>query len=234
VIIDVADPASPSEQGADEAPDYTGWEPLKDGDLVYWVGGGQNGAHLHVTDVSDPTAPQHISTFTILEQTLGANAIAKSGDIVYTGDARGDLYAVDVSDPANPAAAGSLLFTYARGVDDAEIQGNTLYFAKRLDGLFIIDVSDSANPAELATFALEDGWAADGQLDGNTLVLAYGDAGLVRVDVSDPAAPVQLGDALVPTGGPNLERLALIGNHACVADTGLGSSHRLYVVRVNQ
>ncbi|MBN2495292.1 MAG: hypothetical protein JXR96_11915 [Deltaproteobacteria bacterium] len=232
-VIDVSNPAAPTLRGSDEPQGASGWEPVKDGDRVFWVGGGSpNGAYLQVTEVGNPDAPQHVSTFCAADQTQDSDAIAKDGDHVYMGDLRGDFYAVDVSDPAAPHLDGSLTFTYMRGVDDAEIHGSHVFFAKRLDGLFVIDVSNPAEPSQVGTFALSDGWAADSQYDGEHLYVAYGDAGLVRVDVSDPSNPVQVGAALRPDGDFQLERVSLTGDLACLLDTGLSSTHRLMVARI--
>ena len=74
----------------------------------------------------------------------GQVTAAGEGEVVYLTGSDGRMWAVDVSDPANPATLGELTGTsYARYL---ALSGTTLLVADLYQGLHLVDVSDATAP----------------------------------------------------------------------------------------
>jgi hypothetical protein len=104
------------------------------------------------------------------------------------------------------------------------VSGKHAYLAG--DGLEVIDISNPAKPQRVGGYDT-NGWASGMVVSGSHAYVAdrgvwdgtsHTGGGLVVVDVSDPAHPQQVGGC--ETGGEAWD-VAVSGNYACVADSGV-------------
>ena len=114
-----------------------------------------------------------------------AGVAALGGDYAYLGDGP-TLRVYDISDPAAPAAGGSV--TLPANIYDIDVAGAVAYVAMDFDGLATVDVADPAVPRLLGTFRTP-GQALSVAVSGTTAAVTNRLSGLELVDVSDPAAP---------------------------------------------
>jgi hypothetical protein len=140
-VLDVTDPATPTEVGATTPFPYFVEDITISGTLAYVASGG---AGLQVVNVSDPTNPIEVGAW---DSPGYAEGVAISGQIVYLADGPYGLWAVDVSNPINPTPIGSAYETsYAF---DVAVSGAYAYIAAAGAGLLVVDVSDPAHPVEV-------------------------------------------------------------------------------------
>ena len=215
-IIDVSDPANPSEVGS-----YEELEDARDvtvvGSNAYVAGGG-----LHIINVSDPTSPSEIgSYFTPRSDTQGPPP-SMFGDVVVAGNyaylaewpmgdpSRWGLLIVDVSDLTEPTESGF----YYGGVHDIVVRDNLAYVANPGGGLDVIDVSDPTEPTRFGDYSLP-GIADSVAVAGDYAYVGLTDGGLAIVDISNPASPTGAG-SYHDTPGLSLD-VAVAGNYAYVA-----------------
>jgi hypothetical protein len=123
-IVDVSEPASPTEVGSAITTYASGVAVAED---YAYVGDGQAG--LRVIDISDPANPSIIAT---LDTGYGVG-VSVEGNYVYVTDiSGGGLYVVDVSDPTSPQQVGT--FETDEGALDVQKKGDYAYLAARGDG----------------------------------------------------------------------------------------------------
>jgi hypothetical protein len=123
------------------------------------------------------------------------------------------LQVIDISDPTNPAYAGSYDTPgSARGI---AIAGDRAYVADgSLGGLQVIDISDPTNPVAAGAWA--GPYATLGvALSGDYAYVAEGDSGLQVIDISDPTNPTSAGGYDTPHSA---EAVAISGDYAYIAD----------------
>ncbi len=200
-IVDVTDPTAPKELGALEGQAIS---LLVDGDTVY-IGDWSEG--LVIVDVSDPAAPKKLSS-------------TKGGSVYYVEKKGNHLLMPgrvwDVSDPANPASAGSL--PDGSGGNGALLDGDTLYSAASSSGFYIIDVTDPTNAREIAHG--ESDYPKDAVVYADHLYLPeYNSRKVAIFDISTPATPTRVGEldaGAVPAG------VALSGGTLLVAADSKG------------
>jgi hypothetical protein len=188
-VLDVTDPAAPTEAGATAPFPYSVEDIVVSGTLAYVASGG---AGLRVVNVSDPANPTEVGAW---DSPGYAEGIAISGQIVYLADGPYGLWVVDASDPAHPAAIGSAYdMNYAFGV---AVAGRYAYIAGAGAGLLVTDVSNPAQPVEMGSLDTP-GYAYGVAVSGNTVYVADGWGGLHVVDVSAPVLPDLLGTCAMP------------------------------------
>ena len=146
-----------------------------------------------------------------------AGVVAISGDYAYLGDGP-TLRVYEISDPAAPAAAGSV--TLPAIIYDIAVAGTVAYAAMDFDGLATVDVSDAAAPRLLGTFRTP-GQALSVAVSGTTAAVTNRLSGLELVDVSDPAAPAARSSYFAEGYAVDV---AADGSHAYVIDTPGGLS----------
>jgi len=139
-IIDVTNPASPTLLGALDTPGEAN-DVVVVGNLAY-VADGASG--LQIIDVGDPIAPRLIGT---LDTPGTARGVDVSGNLAVIADGS-SLRIVDVGNPSNPVARGSLATTDAR---DVTVEGAIAYLADFSGSLKTIDFSTPTAPRLLAT-----------------------------------------------------------------------------------
>ena len=177
-------------------------------DIAYLSGTGV----LRIIDVSDPALPVWVNTLGPLP-----------GDPYDFDVYEGHLYAAlgfyglhiyDISDPVNPAIAGSnVCETY-----DVIVSDNTAYLRQQGYALTIYDVSSPASPFYLGQIQTGH-FMKDNVLSGDYILTAYDDHGFMAIDVSDPANPVEY-----PSYEPDwqIKDVALSGDYAFVIDDDEG------------
>jgi hypothetical protein len=181
-IVDVSDPAHPSEVGSYDTPGYASGVAVS-GSYAY-VADGMRAAHRGRLR---PGAPHEVGFY----DTPGyARGVAVSGSYAYVADGDSGLRIVDVSDPAHPREVGSYDTPgYASGV---AVSGSYAYVADWWAGLRIVDVSDPAHPREVGSYDTPGClWAW--RFPGPTPTSPMGVAGLRIINVSDPAHPSEVG-----------------------------------------
>jgi hypothetical protein len=159
-----------------------------DGTRLYAVAG----TSVACLDVTDPTAPSLLGTFT---HTRYVEDLAAAGDHVYLVDGA-QLSVVDFGAPATPALVGSADVTY-ESASGLVLDGDLAYTIGYEGLVSIVDVSDPSAPS------IEGTWASGRTglgfaVAGDALVLPRGQTGLELVDVSVASAPVRAGRYSVP------------------------------------
>ncbi|NIM12261.1 MAG: hypothetical protein GTO45_09125, partial [Candidatus Aminicenantes bacterium] len=197
-IIDVSNASSPTFVASYNVPDPPGAPYLwsindisVDGDYVYLavlMGEGYSPSYgeLHIVDVSTPSSPVFAGKYT----NLGfPRSVTVENTTAYVTDSSLGLLAIDVSNFASPALAGSYITTGCRGID---ISGNYAYVSMGGQGLQVLDVSNPANPT-LAGSCDTPGFALTVDVSGNSAYVADEQGGLQIINISTPAAPTSRG-----------------------------------------
>ncbi|MBN1139529.1 MAG: hypothetical protein JXM73_23335 [Anaerolineae bacterium] len=189
VVLDVTDPAMPTEAGATIPFPYYVEAIALCGTRAYVAAGG---AGLRVVDVSDPATPTEVGAW---DSPGYAEGVAVVGNHAYLADGPYGLWVVDVSNPADPALVGSAYDTnYAF---DVVVSGNYVYVAAAGAGLLVADVSDPAQPVEAGQVDTP-GYAYGVAVSGSTAYVTDAWAGMHAIDVSAPATPGLLGTCATP------------------------------------
>ena len=142
-----------------------------------------------------------------------ANNVRVVGNLAFLAYGSSGVYALDVTDPANPTQVG---WVPSRGYSaSVEVVGTTAYIADGLNGgLSIVDVSNLASPQRLASFTTQTA-VNDVRVAGSRAYVAAGEGGLLILDVSNPAQPAYLAH----TGSWDTAlSVEVSGNYAYVAD----------------
>ncbi len=168
---------------------------------------------LAFLDVSDPTAPAHLSS---PDMATDAFDVVLDGTLAYVTDWNEGLLIVDASTPTSPALVGS--YSFGGPTYGLTVQGATAYVAALANGLQIIDVSDPNTPTYLGSY-VGSGFATDVAVVGNTAYVTSFDGGLQIIDVSDPNDTSLLGEYDTPGISVGL---TVNGDVAYVADGEAG------------
>jgi PKD repeat protein len=200
-VIDISDPANPTEVGFYDTPGYANGVAVS-GTYAYVAD--SNG--LRVIDISDPAHPTEVGYY----DTSAAN-VAVSGTYAYVAAAAG-LRVIDVSDPANPTEVG--FYDTPGNAYGVAVSGRYAYVADWGSGLRVIDISDPAHPTEVG-FYDTPGSAYGVAISGSYAYVADRGSGLRVIDISDPANPTEVG--FYDTPG-NAIGVAVSGRYAYVAD----------------
>ena len=150
-IVNVIDPAHPTEVGFYDTPGYAHGVVVA-GTYAYvadYHGG------LRIVNVSDPAHPVEVGFY----DTPGyADGVAVAGTYAYVADEEEGLRIVNVADPAHPAEVG---FCDTPGqASGVAVAGTTAYVADGGRGLRIINVADPAHPVEVGFYGTPGwGWA---------------------------------------------------------------------------
>jgi hypothetical protein len=206
VVLDVSDPAAPTEVGCTTPFPYFVEDTVVSGTLAYVAAGG---AGLRVVDVSDPAHPTELGAW---DSPGYAEGVAVSGAVAYLADGPYGLRAVEVADPAHPIPRGAAYDTnYAYEV---ALSGGYAYLAAAGAGLLVADVSDPAHPVEVGTLDTP-GYAYGVAVSGTMACIADGWEALRMVNVSNPAHPVEVSGYDTPGWAFGV---TVVGTRAYVAD----------------
>ncbi|MDP3881659.1 MAG: hypothetical protein Q8Q31_02155, partial [Nanoarchaeota archaeon] len=203
-IVNVSDPAHPSEVGA-VAAGAAPRDVYVSGKYAYVVG--ISGSILSIVDVSNPESPRVAGSITDSGSTHFAtpNAVYVSGSYAYIASQGDDALAIiDVSNPKSPVQIGSVRDNSAGGTattldiaDAVYVSGSYAYVLSGGDhGMSIINISDPTNPREVGS--IRDGVGSSWLNTPRSVyvagkyayVVSEGDDAMNIIDVSNPASPV--------------------------------------------
>lgn len=205
-VVDVSDPAHPTEVGAWDSLGYAEGVAVAGGTL--YLADGPYG--LRTVDVSDPTHPTEVGYVCDMNYAFD---VVVGGEYAYIAAGGAGLLVADVSDPANPAEVAVLDTPgYAYGV---AIANDAAFIADGWEGLYIVSVADPANPLYVSTHKTP-GWALDVAVADDLAYVADAFRGLQVADVSDPVRPERAGGEDV--WGGLASHVAVAGSIAYVAD----------------
>lgn len=195
-IIDVSDPANPTEVGATNLSVIAETNGIVVAGQYAYLGRGDDDLDTQsqgvtIIDVSNPVAPVEVNTFT----TSGAdyadvNGVDVAGDLAYLAAYDAGLRIVDVSDPANPIEIGA--YHSVQDVTAVQVVGRYAYLADGSSGLVVLDISDPVNPFQVSAFDVDG--ARDVLLVGDNIYLSSGENGffaLRQTAVSTTITPGQ-------------------------------------------
>ncbi len=124
----------------------------------HYAYGAEQGGPIQVIDLQFlPDSAMTVGAFTAPNITGSHNiyidTLTGFGYLAMNGAGQRDVRILDLSDPVNPAAAGSInqAFTFCPvGFDDTHdmwCEGDTCYYASLNSGILVVDVTDKNNPA---------------------------------------------------------------------------------------
>ena len=144
-IIDVSDPALPSEVGFYEMGSFSSAKGVFiSGNYAYvaaFLGG------LRIIDISDPASPIEVGFYDTKNFAKGIYVV---GNYAYVADNADGLRIIDVSDPASPQEVG--FYDTDGWAKDVFVLGDYAYVADNRNGLRIMDISNPASPQEVGFY----------------------------------------------------------------------------------
>ena len=211
-VFDISDPVNPQQIALSPIPGSPTHAIALHGNYLFV---GHHGvAGFQVIDVSDPSAPVNVHSWTA---GLQANNIVIDGDRAYVACEPAGLLTFDIADPANPVFLQELE-TPTRHAQNLAVSGKHAFVGDESGGLQVIRIAEPRSPACSGHVATED-IAYGIALDGDHAYVADWSAGVRVVDISDPANPCVVGGVDTPSAS---HRLEIGGDYAYVADMGSG------------
>jgi hypothetical protein len=135
-----------------------------------YVAGAMGG--VRIVDVSTPTAPRLVSTFSTSGNCF---SVAAEAGRLYAGSGDGTIQVVSVADPARPVAVGS--YSSQGPVYGLSVVGNQLFVSNGGGGIQVLDISNPA-AVSLQTFIETPGEARQLVSSGDLLYVANGSGGV--------------------------------------------------------
>ena len=206
-VIDVRDPASPSEvRMGDGSAGSLGLGNVRSvarsGDYLVVACGGsaaRPNPGVRVLDIQDPGSPREVAD---LPTPAEAYSLAVDRDWVYVVHAgpedsdRQALWVVDLSEPTAPAMAAEVLLTDL--IWDIAVDAGRLYIAADDFGVITYDVQEPEVPRLLGL--IDAGMAHRLRANGDVLLVFTAGGPVQAYDTSSPREPVLVG--LLDAGGP--------------------------------
>lgn len=179
-IINVADPRNPSLEGSLYLP-----RGLDRGGAVYVAGDYAyvTDRDVKVVDVSNPTAPTVVGSYTTPGVPLG---VCISGNYAYVADEWFGLQVIDIRDPSRPVFVDSVDTPGA--AQDVFVSGDYAYVADWDCGLQIVDVSHPDSIVLVGSYKTEK-WTMDVWVLESRAYLIDAPSGLFIVEVNNPRSP---------------------------------------------
>ncbi|MFC1555805.1 FlgD immunoglobulin-like domain containing protein [candidate division KSB1 bacterium] len=178
---------------------------------------------LVLIDISDPTAPFYIKTFSYTQG--GSSGLFGRNNYLYVTASTDGLVILDINDPINPVLLSNVkpstqsIYYSTAFLNKTIVKDNYAYLATNYDGLVIYDVSDPANPDSVWSSPTFWDWTLDIKIEDNYAFVACRLEGLRILDISDPANPVQIGS--YDTNGEAYS-VSISNQYAFIADNQLG------------
>ena len=245
VVLSLSDPANPVRIGAHESSDPISTSPnmILSNSLLFTT--------CEIIDVSDPSAPVSISSYTLSCSGTGLGLWGNS--LLRTTSDRIDVY--DITDIEAPFYVDSYYFPGR--IHDVQIRGDIAYVGALFQGLVVLDISDIQHPVVIGgienTYDYEyidvqgeilcDGihvvdvsdptnpvvianlgnsWVLDVDLKDNLAFVVSYDEELIVFDLSDPSDPVLL--STYPAGFLHHAKVALKDTLAFLSVYGVGAA----------
>ena len=205
-ILNIADPANPSQVGLFAGPRSTFGVAVKD--TLAYVAGHWDG--LYIANIADPANPQLVGQLGTSDATAH---VAVRDTFAFLADKHAGLRIVSVADPAHPYEVGSYLDTIGGIHNDVAVAGNFAYVATIQSNLLqVISIADPAHPS-LAGQCSMPGRSQGVVVSGSYAYVAAEDLSIV--DVSNPQNPQEVGRYVSPDFAADVR---VAGNFAYVAD----------------
>ena len=220
-IVDISDPSNPTHAGSlGNGVAGTKLESPSDvkvaGKYAYLVAANplESSSYVEIIDISDPTAPSHVTAFPVTQSNNLRNFI--KGNYLYVVNLVGTLEIIDISNPEQPVSVGNL----SNGVGGAllssvygiYVSGSYAYIGDYgNNALEIVDISDPSNPSHVSSLNNSVGGALLGGVSsvfvsGKYAYLgSYTSNALEIVDISDPSNPTHAGSLSNGVGGALLD-----------------------------
>lgn len=133
-VLDTSDPSAPTLLGSIQTMNAKEVEVV--GTTAFVVANN----FIHIIDVSNPTTPTLLSSVQTPANTNGTGGISVVDSIAYHTLNPNSVFAMDVSDPANPETIG--VFRNRSGASDVHVLGDTVYMYGATFGITMVDFSD--------------------------------------------------------------------------------------------
>jgi len=193
-IVDVGNPASPVGIGGYN-PGGDAWGVEVDGDWCYLTVANR----FHVVGVANPVVPIPMDSYTASTNVYG---LAVSRPYAYVANGTAGLLILDVGDPTNVSAVGSL-DTPGSAIAVA-VAGDLAFVADRGGGLRIVNVQNPASPTAVGSYDTSgDTWGI--AVDGDRAYVGDAAVGVHVLDVTNPYFPVLLGTCDTPGSARGIE-----------------------------
>jgi len=223
VVVDVADPATPTVLGSTSA--FVGRSVAAAGSLAVVA---NNDETVEIVDVSDPSAPEVVGRFD-----GRAGELAFDGRYAFVMLAEGgqaELLVLDLARPDRPSGVARLAIPGVSQARDLVLTGAQLYVALGTSGLQVVDVADPGRP-RLRGRVDTPGNALGVAAAGNGFAYVADSSTIEVVDVRDPDRPRRVGSLatranVVAIDGTDLYALAN-GNEIKVLDVASPTAPRL-------
>jgi len=208
-IIDVANPASPTEVGLClENKRVFG---VKVVNSTAYIASYQYG--FYVYDISMPSNPVELG---LLQNLKYIRHIAIQNDRAYVAQSSQGMSTINIATASAPVAVSNFKTgTYWEGLD---VQGNYAYLTGG-ENIRIIDCAEMMNPTSISFFDAGNYDCYDLVVRDNYAYLAASWFGLEIIDITSPANPVIIGHT---SNFDWSQDVAVSGNYAYVADYGKG------------
>jgi len=183
------------EEGVELVGQYTG-KPAYDlkvrGDYAYVTG--LNTKELYILNISDPTNPSLVGTYTSTSNEV--REVSLIGDYAYITCTWAGFEVIDISDPSAPTKVGPTHTGSGVAVDFVFANGYG-FLANRESGIRVYDVYDPANPVYVTTYSTStyNAWASSITVNGNYLYIGieHSPNGFEVFDISNPAVQNKVG-----------------------------------------
>jgi hypothetical protein len=189
-IVNVANPATPSQAGAYGTTGVV-YRMAMEGDYLYAAA-----KRLQVIGIANPAAPVEFGKLFEYDPDYSAS-IAVNGNYAYSGNILYDsLNIIDIADPAHPTSAGS--FTLRGKMLDIDTSSHYAFVCASYpdDGIQILDIANPLVPVEVSYYASSGGYGCGIDVQDNYALIVQ-DTELKILDVTDPSAPSFVGNALL-------------------------------------
>ncbi len=215
-VVDVSEPSAPNEVAFADAPgggDALALAHHLATTLAYVTG---EGGGLHVFDLGDPAAPEHLALVPPLpdpsmygtpvpeEPAERARdlAVVSNGSAVLLASGRQGVRLIDIAEPEEPSLAVDHP-VYGEAIAIAVDRGQSrAYVALGPSGLAVLDMRGLRRFTDAGRVELV-GQACDLALSGDHAWVADRSGGVRSIDVSDPAAPRAVGRQAIDEGAPS-------------------------------
>lgn len=198
---------------------YNATEVAVSGDFAYLCGGGA----LEIIDISDPSTPVLVGTYTAPDWTQGpCMSMSVAGNYVITAG-YAMLNIIDVSNPATPTRVGQYGYgaPLPHGID---VAGNYAYVVETQDTspyywyMRVFDISNVTNPLLIKTVSMSY-VPNDIEVIGGYAYVSNFELGLRVINVSNPYLPVEVGFYDTPHFS---SQVTLSGSYAWLSEGGSG------------
>jgi hypothetical protein len=144
---------------------------------------------VEIFDISDPTDPNHISSFDSL--TMRVSQLSVNSSYLYVANSvNSRVYVVDISNIYSPVNMGS--FSDNNGyIDDLCVMGDYVLVLDDDDGLEVLNVSDPYHPSEIGNYTTL--YSVHGICENGTHAFISSSIGFKVFDLTDPSNPISLG-----------------------------------------